>query len=117
MKEKIQFIIDELNGWINPPDPKAVGAGLHCEKYASLNPGAKLQIKDYINMLQIIVDEYDENKSKEDLLIQCCEEFIDEQEIICPEHIYQCDNVILNAAEFIENICDIVGYKEFTEDE
>jgi len=109
MKEKIQFVIDELNGWINPPDPKAVGAGLHCEKYAPLNPGARRQIKDYVDMLQHIVNE----KNSKEELFECCKEFIEEQEIMCPEHIYQSKNVILNAAEFIERICDIVGYIEF----
>lgn len=39
-----------------------------------------------------------------------CEAFIAEQQITCPETIYQADRVILNAYEFIERVCEIVGY-------
>lgn len=38
--------------------------------------------------------------------------FIDEQEISCVEAIGQCDRVILNAYDFIEGCCDVVGYWE-----
>jgi len=38
------------------------------------------------------------------------DDFIKEQEIYCVESIYQCDNVILNATEFIEACVEIVGY-------
>lgn len=59
------------------------------------------------------------SKEKEALLMlmQHCKNFIKEQEIICPEHIYQCDNVILNAAQFIEGVCNIVGYMDIPDDE
>lgn len=40
------------------------------------------------------------------------EEFIDVNDIYCHETIYQSDNVIQNAYEFIERLCDIVGYKK-----
>jgi hypothetical protein len=39
-------------------------------------------------------------------------EFVESQRIGCPEIIYQTDWVIENAYEFIEDVCDIVGYKE-----
>jgi hypothetical protein len=39
-------------------------------------------------------------------------EFVEAQRIGCPEIIYQTDWVIENAYEFIEDVCDIVGYKE-----
>ena len=38
--------------------------------------------------------------------------FIEKQNINCAEAIYQTDNVIQNAYEFIERLADIVGYKE-----
>lgn len=38
--------------------------------------------------------------------------FIEKQDIACAEAIYQTDNVIQNAYEFIERLADIVGYKE-----
>lgn len=40
------------------------------------------------------------------------ENFIKDNEIRCAESIYQKDMVIENAYEFIENLCDIVGYYE-----
>jgi hypothetical protein len=43
--------------------------------------------------------------------------FIDEQRIECGEAIYQTDRVIQNAYEFIEELCDIVGYYEYTDEE
>jgi GTP-dependent phosphoenolpyruvate carboxykinase len=45
-----------------------------------------------------------------------CEQFVQDQRIYCPESIYQTDRVIQNAYEFIEKVCDIVGYLD-TEDE
>jgi hypothetical protein len=44
------------------------------------------------------------------------ENFIDKQDIYHAECIYQNDNVIENAYEFIEALCNVVGYKE-TEEE
>jgi hypothetical protein len=41
-----------------------------------------------------------------------CQKFIDEQGIVCAETVYQSDDVILDAYEFIEGVADIVGYKE-----
>jgi hypothetical protein len=54
------------------------------------------------------------NRNKE--LLALCKKFIDDNDIGCSEVIYQSDRVIENAYEFIEDICDIVGYKEY-EDE
>lgn len=48
--------------------------------------------------------------SKEQKLLKLCQKFIKDNKISCPEAIYQCDWVINNAYDFIENICDIVGY-------
>lgn len=46
---------------------------------------------------------------KEALLVHC-RNFITKQSISCAEAIYQSDWVIENAYEFIEGVCDIVGY-------
>jgi hypothetical protein len=43
-------------------------------------------------------------------LLLLCKKFIDEHDIGCAETIYQTDRVIEDASEFIEAICDIVGY-------
>ena len=44
-------------------------------------------------------------------------EFIEKNDVNCPENIYQSDLVSENAAEFIERLCEVVGYKEEAEDE
>jgi hypothetical protein len=41
-----------------------------------------------------------------------CREFVDEQKIICAETVAQMDNVIENAYDFIEEVCEIVGYSK-----
>lgn len=43
--------------------------------------------------------------------------FIEAQEISCAETIYQTDRVIINAYEFIESLVEIVGYKEYEDDD
>ena len=48
-------------------------------------------------------------------LIAHCKKFITDQGIDCAETIYQTDWVIENAYEFIQEICEIVGYKECEE--
>lgn len=45
-----------------------------------------------------------------------CRKFIEDQDISFPECVYQSDNVILNAYEFIAGACDIVGYHECEEE-
>jgi hypothetical protein len=52
-------------------------------------------------------------KDKKAELWKLCEKFIKEQKISCPESVSQCDNVIVNAYSFIEDICEIVGYYEY----
>lgn len=43
--------------------------------------------------------------------------FIKEQEIGCAETIYQTDWVIENAYEFVEAVCDVVGYLPLEDEE
>jgi hypothetical protein len=40
-------------------------------------------------------------------------DFVLKNEIGSSETIYQCDHVIENALEFIESLCDIVGYYDY----
>lgn len=47
---------------------------------------------------------------KEDVLRGLVEAFVQEQRISCAETIYQSDRVIENAYEFIQRLCDVVGY-------
>lgn len=46
-------------------------------------------------------------------LHQIIDNFIDAMDISCAETIYQTDRVAENALQFIEKICNHVGYKEF----
>lgn len=43
-------------------------------------------------------------------LLDECREFIARGQISCGEAIYQTDRVLEDAPEFIEAICEIVGY-------
>jgi hypothetical protein len=54
---------------------------------------------------------------KQEELFRLCQKFIEAQRIYRPETVYQSNRVIGNAYKFIEDICDIVGYKEYEEDE
>lgn len=42
--------------------------------------------------------------------LKIIERFIDDNGISCAESIYQLDKVIQNAYEFIEELCELVGY-------
>jgi CO dehydrogenase/acetyl-CoA synthase epsilon subunit len=55
--------------------------------------------------------------TKEQELFELCKKFIEEQNIFCAETIYQSDRVIENAYEFIEDVCNIVGYVEDEDEE
>ena len=55
--------------------------------------------------------------TKEQQLFELCKKFIEDQNIGCAETIYQTDWVIENAYEFIEDICNIVGYVEEEDEE
>lgn len=48
-------------------------------------------------------------------LLEFCQKFIQDQNITCSETVYQSDRVIENAYEFIDGICDIVGFKDADE--
>jgi len=45
-----------------------------------------------------------------------CKDFIEKQDINCPERIHQSDNVIINAYQLIEDIANIVGYVKINEE-
>lgn len=42
--------------------------------------------------------------------LKIIERFIDDNGISCAESIYQLDKVIQSAYEFIEELCELVGY-------
>ena len=46
-----------------------------------------------------------------DELMNLCRRFIDENEISCAEAVHQMECVSNNSLEFIEDICELIGYK------
>jgi hypothetical protein len=46
-----------------------------------------------------------------------CKKFVNDQEIDCAETIYQCDWVIENAYEFIQEVCEVVDYKPYEDED
>lgn len=54
------------------------------------------------------------NKMSRDL-VALCKKFVADNEIGCSEKVYQSDRVIENAYEFIERVCETVGYHEADE--
>jgi hypothetical protein len=54
------------------------------------------------------------NKEK---LYELCQKFIKDHQISCAEAVYDTDKIIEDAYELIEEICNIVGYVEYEDDE
>lgn len=50
-------------------------------------------------------------------LWQHCFNFIKAQQIGCAETIAQTDRVIINAYDFIEGVCEIVGYAPYDDED
>lgn len=50
-------------------------------------------------------------------LFKAVTDFMKEQNITCPETIFQCDWVSENSLKFIAKLCDIVGYPNDEENE
>lgn len=59
----------------------------------------------------------EEEMKPEKQLLLLCQKFIRDNEIGCSETIYQSDRIILNSPDFIREICDVIGYHKFQEDE
>lgn len=51
-----------------------------------------------------------ERACKRKQVYEICEKFIKDNHISCAETIYQTDWVIENAYNFIEDVCNVVGY-------
>ncbi len=46
----------------------------------------------------------------EQQVLAIVKKFINDQRIYCSECVYQSDRVIENAYEFIDSLCEVVGY-------
>lgn len=42
--------------------------------------------------------------------------FIEKYEIGCAEQIWQTDSVLIAAPELVEEVCEVVGYKEYDDE-
>ena len=58
-----------------------------------------------------------EFEGKKELLWRKCKEWIEKEEVLCAEAIYQNDGVNLALPDLAEIVCDIVGYAKVKEDE
>lgn len=67
---------------------------------------------DPIGVLLASYEQIHAELAKAQELRKLCEKFIEDQRISCVETVYQTDRVIENAYEFIEGVCDVVGYYE-----
>lgn len=63
-------------------------------------------------MNETVIPMADERAAKAERVLVTVEAFVKAQRISCPEAVCQSDNVIINAYEFIEKLCDIAGYYE-----
>lgn len=46
-------------------------------------------------------------------LLELCRRWIAENKVQCAEAIYQIDNITFESLEFVEKICELVGYDKF----
>ena len=88
------------------------------EKPSCLNfchTGYCAKLKTYCLNIEFCESKKDNKQMNKDRikLFKECHKFIVDNKISCPESIAQCDHVIENAYEFIENVCNIVGYYDY----
>jgi len=55
--------------------------------------------------------------TKEQELFKLCTKFIEDNKISHAEQVYQNDKLVTKYYQFVESICDIVGYQAMNEDE
>ena len=51
-------------------------------------------------------------QEQKEKLAELCKKFIADNDISCAEAIYQCEGVVLASPQFIESMCNIVGYAD-----
>ncbi len=54
--------------------------------------------------------------SKEKQLVELCKKFIEKNQIICAESIYQSDQILIAAPELVYDVCELLGYYEYPDD-
>ena len=55
--------------------------------------------------------------TKEQELFKLCSKFVEDNKISHAEQVYQNDRLVTKYYQFVESICDIVGYQEMIEDD
>lgn len=89
------------------PDQARVAAWLEHRTHGTVGAGED-PIGFVLASYELIHDQLKELQSLKDH----CAQFVKNQEIYAAECVYQSDRVIQNAYEFIEGVCEIVGYCE-----
>lgn len=46
-----------------------------------------------------------------------CVAFIEKHKIGCAESIYQLDSIIIASSELVENVCNVIGYLPYEDEE
>jgi hypothetical protein len=59
----------------------------------------------------------EERQKKSNAVLELVEKFIVDHKISCSETVYQCDDVIESAYEFIDSICEISGFYKYPGEE
>ena len=55
--------------------------------------------------------------NEQEELYNLCKQFIHKHRIYCADTIYQSDRINENSTEFIEQICNVVGYEPLEDDD
>ena len=103
--------------------------GDHLQLLDALSPGhtiaeGKQEIDLLADDIAVAIDESHQADSPEmserqqgEQVLDTVKAFMQEQKISCAETIWQCDRVILNAYDFIRELCEAVGYYEYPEED
>lgn len=53
----------------------------------------------------------------EEELYRLCKAWIDKNKVSCPEHIWQMDFMVAESQNLAENICNLIGYYDYGEED
>lgn len=121
-------LLDAIDKYSRPANAsdKEVQVGIHCPlcgfhqtvpeeewNFQHLHGHGHTCASDKCPSHTYLVLDGDIDNTSEKVLEKIVSDFILKNEIGCPETIYQCDHVIEEACEFIESLCNVVGYFDY----
>jgi len=71
-----------------------------------------LSLANRITRLRLQEKELNDLLRRYETLWVICQAYIKDHHISCSESIWQVDEILLNTPDFLEQICEIVGYHE-----